>query len=46
MIVLKTAKELETMKEACRISAGALRVAKEVLEVGVSTAYVDDKVRE
>lgn len=46
MIVLKTARELETMKEACRISAGALRVAKDVLKAGVSTAYIDEKVRE
>ncbi len=46
MIVLKTEKELETMKEACRISAGALRVAENALKAGVSTAYIDDKVRE
>ncbi|NLC78758.1 MAG: type I methionyl aminopeptidase [Ruminococcaceae bacterium] len=46
MIVLKTARELETMKEACRISAGALRVSKDVLKAGVSTAYIDEKVRE
>ncbi|MEG1304501.1 MAG: type I methionyl aminopeptidase, partial [Oscillospiraceae bacterium] len=41
----KTAKELQEMKEACRISAGALRVAKEAIAVGVSTAYIDDVVR-
>lgn len=34
------------MKEACRISAGALRVAENALKAGVSTAYIDDKVRE
>lgn len=45
MIVLKTAKELEEMKEACRISAGALRVAKEALVPGISTAHLDDVVR-
>ncbi len=33
------------MKEACRISAGALRVAKDALRPGVSTAYIDDVVR-
>ncbi|MEA5050414.1 MAG: type I methionyl aminopeptidase [Oscillospiraceae bacterium] len=45
MIALRTAKELSAMKEACRISAGALRVAKEALRPGVTTAYVDDAVR-
>ena len=45
MIELKTAKELERMKKACRISAEALKVAQSALEVGVSTAYVDDQVR-
>ncbi|MEG0751033.1 MAG: type I methionyl aminopeptidase [Oscillospiraceae bacterium] len=46
MIVLKTARDIETMKEACRISAGALRVAKKAIAVGVSTADVDDAVRD
>lgn len=45
MIILKTAKEIELLKEAGRISAGALRVAKDALRVGVSTAYIDDAVR-
>ncbi|MEG1984282.1 MAG: type I methionyl aminopeptidase [Oscillospiraceae bacterium] len=45
MIVLKTAKELETMKEAGRISAGALRIAKQALKPGVTTAHIDDEVR-
>ena len=45
MIELKSAKELERMKKACRISAEALKVAQSALEVGVSTAYVDEKVR-
>ena len=46
MIELKSAKELERMRKACRISAEALKVAQSAIEVGVSTAYVDDVVRE
>ena len=45
MIELKSARDLEKMKKACRISAEAIKVAQSALEVGVSTAYVDDKVR-
>ena len=41
MIVLKTTRELSLMKEACRISAGALRVAGEAVKPGVSTAEID-----
>lgn len=41
MIVLKTSRELELMKEACRISAGALRVAGEAVRPGISTAEID-----
>ena len=41
MIVLKTTRELELMKEACRISAGALRVAGEAVRPGISTAEID-----
>lgn len=41
MIVLKTKKELELMREACRISAMALKVAGEAVEPGVSTAEID-----
>ncbi len=46
MIELKSARDLDRMKKACEISAQAIKVAQSVLEVGVSTAYVDDKVRE
>ena len=38
MIVLKTSHELSLMREACRISAGALKVAG---EPGVTTAQID-----
>ena len=41
MIVLKTNREFELMREACRISAGALKVAGEAVEPGVSTAEID-----
>ena len=41
MIVHKTTRELSLMKEACRISAGALRVAGEAVKPGVSTWEID-----
>ncbi|MBR6567279.1 MAG: type I methionyl aminopeptidase [Clostridia bacterium] len=41
MIVLKTSRELALMKEACRISAGALRVAGEAVRPGISTKEID-----
>lgn len=46
MVTIKTAREIETMKKAGRISAAALRIAGELVRDGVSTAYVDDAVRE
>ncbi len=41
MIVLKTSRELELMKVACRISAEALQVAGEAVKPGVSTWEID-----
>lgn len=41
MIVLKTTRELTLMREACRISAGALRVAGEAVRPGISTGEID-----
>ncbi|MGI6279039.1 MAG: type I methionyl aminopeptidase [Acutalibacteraceae bacterium] len=41
MIVLKTGRELEIMREACRISAGALMIAGKAVEPGVTTAEID-----
>lgn len=41
MIVLKTGRELAIMKEACRISAGALQVIGQAIEPGVTTAELD-----
>jgi len=41
MIVLKTGRELKIMKEACRISAGALQTIGNAVEPGVTTAELD-----
>ena len=41
MIVLKTGRELNIMKEACRISAGALQLVGKAVEPGVTTAGLD-----
>ena len=45
MIVLKTKRELDLMREACRISANALKVAGKAVEPGVSTWEIDNVVR-
>ncbi len=41
MIVLKTGRELTVMREACRISAGALALIGNAIEPGVTTAELD-----
>ena len=41
MIVLKTGRELNIMREACRISAGALQPAGKAVGPGVTTAELD-----
>ncbi len=41
MIVLKTGRELQVMREACRISAGALKLIGQAIEPGVTTAELD-----
>ncbi len=41
MIVLKTGRELKIMREACRISAGALKTIGLAVEPGVTTAELD-----
>ena len=41
MIVLKTSRELSCMREACRISAGALQLVGKSIEPGVSTGELD-----
>lgn len=46
MIVLKTSRELSFMREACAISAEALRVVGEAVRPGVSTLELDRVARE
>ncbi len=41
MVVLKTSRELSIMKEACRISAGALQIVGKAVEPGITTAELD-----
>ena len=41
MIVLKTSRELGLMREACRISAGALQLVGKCVEPGISTGELD-----
>ncbi len=41
MIILKTKRELSLIREACRISAGALQVAGEAVKPGITTAEID-----
>ena len=45
MVVIKSSRELQQMKEACRISANALVVAGKAVEPGVSTLEIDTIVR-
>lgn len=45
MIKLKTARELSVMKDACKISANALKLAGTLVKPGVSTLSIDTAVR-
>jgi methionyl aminopeptidase len=45
MVVIKSSRELQQMKEACRISANALVVAGKAVQPGVSTLEIDTIVR-
>lgn len=45
MIVIKTARELKMMQDACKLSARALRLAGEAIQPGVSTYEIDTLVR-
>ena len=45
MVIIKTAREISLMKDACRISANALRLAGEYVKPGISTLEIDEKVR-
>jgi len=46
MVILKTSREIKAMREAGRISSGALREAGKAVEPGVSTLEIDRIVRE
>ena len=45
MIVVKTAREIQRMQDACTLSARALKLAGEMVEPGVSTYEIDAAVR-
>ena len=45
MIVVKTAREIQKMQDACTLSARALQLAGEMVEPGVSTLEIDTAVR-
>ena len=45
MIVLKTSRELNLIREACQLSAGALKVVGEAVKPGVTTEYIDSIAR-
>ena len=45
MIVVKTARELKKMQDACTLSARALKLAGEMVEPGVSTLEIDTAVQ-
>ena len=46
MISLKTAREIEVMRKACRISAEALKLAGEKVKAGMSTHELDTIIRD
>ena len=41
MVFIKSEKEIEGIRKACRISAGALKAAGEAVKPGISTAEID-----
>jgi len=45
MIIIKTHDEIETMREAGRITGEALLVGAELVRPGISTKEIDDKIR-
>ena len=45
MVILKTDREIEKMKDAGRIASKALKLAGEAVEPGISTLEIDDIVR-
>ena len=45
MIIIKNSEQLKLMREAGRITAEALMVAKEAVRPGISTLELDAKIR-
>ena len=41
MIIVKSPREIELMREACRITAGARTVARQAIAAGVTTREID-----
>ena len=46
MIIIKTDEQLELMRKAGRITGESILVAREYIKEGVSTAFIDKKMRE
>ena len=44
MIIVKSPREIEFMREACRITAGARTVARQAIAAGVATREIDREV--
>ncbi|MEG2813607.1 MAG: type I methionyl aminopeptidase [Oscillospiraceae bacterium] len=44
MIILRNANEIDQMRDACKISAQALLIAKKYMHKGVSTKEIDDAI--
>ena len=45
MIAIKSGRDLKAMREACVISARALKLAGEAVEPGVTTGEIDRRIR-
>ena len=45
MITVKSSRELNAMKDACRISAQALQLAGELIRPGITTGEIDREIR-
>ncbi len=46
MIHLRNEKEIDAIRESCRIVVGALRLAEEVLKEGVTAAWLDSQIED
>ncbi len=45
MIIVKSQKDIDEMRKACRITAGARKLAGELIRPGITTAELDRKIR-